>query len=759
VSTPEERRTYNVGAVKIEPERRDVAHEVITPEDDRGFFNIIGADDDPADGHTQPIGSDVTYRVELTEAEAERFRQASNARYVTPDTVTYDTAGSTAIPRAATLAFLRATFGTVSSWHGRDVLIGMLDGGTTAAVRSYLDATMVARKVFGPDDPGVDEITSTHGCKVAPCLIPVGGRFLDAIVSNNAGVRFTSSAVAAATWCADQGAKIINYSGSGPADDPPWADMFNYLAARNVQFFASAGNDGAATLGYPAAYSTTFANCHSSISFDEVTNTRSSFSNHSADGSGCAPGSGVLVLTPAAAVATDSGTSFSSPHMARLCAMGATGGKYTPAQVGAALKANTRNTGQSDADQGHGAYSLEAALTALGAFATTSPGPTRKTERGPRLKMLTRADVGPNGNRADGTGPSLLGTGGGTTPGVSAKVQAAQAILDRIRSGQPINADWTWTGMPAVVSTNAPTVRAAYTSEGSPAAQPWLQAYITSGGVSGLGTGGGAAGSIGALLKWGTGTGMAKFDIGIGFAPGDDLGTDGKGAGKTSAAIHRNYSNSMVAGGFQAPGYFELTPDGTRCRMSAHLDGAPTTKNTQYPRVEPREYDIDGTTKMAFNPNKGTHYLIHRFAVKRMPPDKPELCTLQWHDAGDDVAMVRYRNKTTVEAKLGDTVLGNLTTSAVLGTIYTAMIKIIGDGTKCKLEYYWQDMATPKFTTGSATRSTGWYGKAGCYAQSNSSIDAVEDGPFIVETLGLGHWHSQSPLSSSPWPEPVGLKP
>jgi hypothetical protein len=41
--------------------------------------------------------------------------------------------------------------------------------------------------------------------------------------------------------------------------------------------------------------------------------------------------------------------------------------------------------------------------------------------------------------------------------------------------------------------------------------------------------------------------------------------------------------------------------------------------------VEPREYDIDGTTKMAFNPNKGTHYLIHRFAVMRMPPDKPEL--------------------------------------------------------------------------------------------------------------------------------------
>jgi hypothetical protein len=140
----------------------------------------------------------------------------------------------------------------------------------------------------------------------------------------------------------------------------------------------------------------------------------------------------------------------------------------------------------------------------------------------------------------------------------------------------------------------------------------------------------------------------------------------------------------------------------------------------------------------------------------------------QWHDAADDVAMVRFRNKTTVEAKLGDTVLGNLTTSYTLGTVATAMIKVIGDGTKCKLEYYWNDMSTPKFVTGSATRSTGWYEKAGCYGQSwggdpdgreGGPIDAVEDGPFIVETLGLGHWHSQSPLSSSPWPEPVGLKP
>ena len=68
---------YNVGAYKIPYAERDIAHQYLTPEDDRGFFNIIGATDDD-DRFT--VGSKVTYRLELTEEEAEHFRQASNCR-------------------------------------------------------------------------------------------------------------------------------------------------------------------------------------------------------------------------------------------------------------------------------------------------------------------------------------------------------------------------------------------------------------------------------------------------------------------------------------------------------------------------------------------------------------------------------------------------------------------------------------------------------------------------------------------------------
>ena len=429
---------------------------------------------------------------------------------------------------------------------------------------------------------------------------------------------------------------------------------------------------------------------------------------------------------------------------------------------GTAVRQVKAPTGSNDiTDNIH--YPTLAAAQAAGMTGPTG-GAYRFPNIGPRLVKLEAADVGRSGTRADGTGPSLGGAGGGTGTGVPAVVQAAQAILDRKRAGLAINPDWTWTGAPAVVTTQAPNIRTKYATEGSPADElTWLQNFISSNGQSGLGSIGGAT-TIAGLLKLGAGPGLAKFDIGIGFAPGDDRGPTGDGTNKVTGKIHRNYSLATIVNGLTVPGYFELTDDRTAVRESAHLDGGTTSAKTEYARVEPREYDIDGTTKMAFDPNRGIHYIIHRWAVDRMPPDKPELCVVQWHDAEDDVAMVRYRNKTTVEAKLGDTVLGNLTTSASFGTIYTSMIKIVegtGDNAgKCRLEYYWQDMTSPKFTTGFAKRSVGWYGKAGAYGQSNETIDAVEDGPFIIRTFGLGHWHSQSPKSpNAAWPEPLGLKP
>jgi hypothetical protein len=399
----EARRSYVVGAVKIPHEQRNVAHAVLTPEDDRGFFNVIGADDGAPDGHTLPVGSLVSYRVELNDEEADRFRQASNCRYVEADVWHHQTIGPMSMPAASSMQFMGADFARMDQFHGRDVIVAVLDGGTTTAVREFLGATMTARQVFSTDQPGADEITSDHGCLVAACLVPAGGKLVDAIVAENSGGALASTAAAAMRWAADQGAKVINYSFAGTGGSQAQVDSIQYLQGLGVQLFAGAGNEGANEVLYPAAYSTTYDNVHSSIAFNEETNTRASFSNYATTASGCAPGNKVLGLYPNGLPRTWNGTSASTPHMAQLCARGATGGRFTAAQVGAALKANTRDTGQPAAEQGGGAYDLEKALTALGAF-TNLPAPAFRRNLSPNPSI-----------EANSTGYAISSTRGGIT--------------------------------------------------------------------------------------------------------------------------------------------------------------------------------------------------------------------------------------------------------------------------------------------------------------------------------------------------------
>lgn len=378
------RRPYNVGARKIRSEDRDVAHAILTPADDRGFYDIIGADDDPS----VPLGADVTYRVELTDEEAAQFRAASNCRYVELDEKTTSDSAAVngegrvgsdelSIPSASTMAYMRAVFPGADDWHGRDVPVAILDGGTTTAVRDFMGWTLVARKEFQTDPVGGDEITSEHGCLVAPNGVPAGGMILDAIISDDDGTAAFSASAAAMRWAADNGAKIVNYSFSGASSSQTLLDAIVYLRDRGVQLFCSAGNDGLNQLNFPSSQSRYYPNVHSSVAFDQGTDTRASFSNYHLDASGCAPGNDVLSLEPDATVITWDGTSASTPHMASLCARICTGGQYTAAQAAGALESSARDTGQTIDEQGNGAWSMEAALTLLGALDEPATPTTR----------------------------------------------------------------------------------------------------------------------------------------------------------------------------------------------------------------------------------------------------------------------------------------------------------------------------------------------------------------------------------------------
>lgn len=400
----EPRRLYSVGAVKIPHADRDVARAVL-PDDgaavERGYLSVLGADT-ADDDEKFPVGADVAYAVELTDDEVERFAGASNVRYVEeaqrhyPQRAVGRPTGALPIPSLDTLAWMRARYVDLRRWHGRDVRVAVLDQGTTAAVRAAMGLTLVARTITsGATLPPGEELMNPehdHGCLVAPNAIPAGGLLLDAIISNGTNGNSNDAWEAAGiTWAVDNGAKVINLSFGGDPAVPGQVFQDACAYARDnggVQIVISAGNDNLPDLASPSSASRLFANVHSSIAFDPATDRRGMFSNHHADGSGCGAGVDVESLDIHGAPLYWSGTSASAPHMAHLLARALTGGTYTPAQVGAAFKANTRDTGAGASEQGGGAYDLHRALVALGS------GPTVAAGVGAPVHVDTRAATG-----------------------------------------------------------------------------------------------------------------------------------------------------------------------------------------------------------------------------------------------------------------------------------------------------------------------------------------------------------------------------
>lgn len=397
------RRRWVVGATKLPPHQRTIAHDVIGTTDEDwaayGYRDVIGSDSDHPEGLAKfGYGAEVSYTLELTDDEAAQFATASNLRYLEEDrehpparAVARPTR-TAAIPSLATLGWLRSRYVDLTAWHGRDVPVAVLDQGTTQAVRDAMGYTLLARTVtsgltLGPGQELVHPAYG-HGCLVAPNAVPAGGQLLDVIIIGSAGTAADASIATGIRWAVDNGAKVINISfGAAPA---PTAQVIIDACAYardngGTQIVFSAGNDNLTDLSDLAATSRSFSGVHSSIAFDESTDRRALFSNHTADASGCSSGVDAASLNVYGRPVRWNGTSASAAHMTQLMARALTGGQFTPPQVGAAFKANTRDTGAGAGEQGGGAYDLHRALTALGAQPAPSAGvvtPTHLDSRG-----------------------------------------------------------------------------------------------------------------------------------------------------------------------------------------------------------------------------------------------------------------------------------------------------------------------------------------------------------------------------------------
>jgi hypothetical protein len=273
------------------------------------------------------------------------------------------------IPSDRTMTYMRANFPRISELHGRDVNVAVLDQGTTAAVRNYMGYTLVHRTILGDLPTGEKFPGQDHGCLVAPNAVPHGGRLLDALITRSDGKSTDTLFAAGVRWAAQNGAKLINYSFAGYQASPVYTDVLNYLGQFDCVLFIGAGNDSLNQLAYPSYHSQTHPSYVAScIAFDEVSDTKASFSNYSSAATGVGPGVLVSSLSPTASMVTWSGTSASTPHMLQMCARLQTGGRVTSRQAFATLNAFRRNTGQGADLQGGGAYSLNDALVGSGFY-------------------------------------------------------------------------------------------------------------------------------------------------------------------------------------------------------------------------------------------------------------------------------------------------------------------------------------------------------------------------------------------------------
>ncbi len=138
-------------------------------------------------------------------------------------------------------------------------------------------------------------------------------------LSGPAGIGHTSDVANCITWTYDKGAKVISMS-LGGGSSTTLQNAVNYAwkggAANGAVLVAAAGNDGDATLNYPAAYPNVV-----SVAATDNRDQRASFSNANADVEVAAPGVDILSTWNNGAYNTISGTSMATPHVAGVTAL------------------------------------------------------------------------------------------------------------------------------------------------------------------------------------------------------------------------------------------------------------------------------------------------------------------------------------------------------------------------------------------------------------------------------------------------------
>lgn len=175
------------------------------------------------------------------------------------------------------------------------------------------------------------------------------------------GTGYTSNILAAIYFAVQNKVNVINMSFDFTSPDSEISTAISYAEKNGVVLVASAGNDGAAEVVYPAGLSGVMG-----VASTSDADQRSTFSNYGAQVVWvAAPGENIMSTFPYETYATSSGTSFSSPMVAGAAALLLDmNGAATPPEVSTAVAHAKLLT----PDLNHGRLDLVKALTYMQAI-------------------------------------------------------------------------------------------------------------------------------------------------------------------------------------------------------------------------------------------------------------------------------------------------------------------------------------------------------------------------------------------------------
>ena len=254
------------------------------------------------------------------------------------------------------------------------VKVGIVDTGITQTHEDLAGKTVdCGQSVVGRITSGACLDDNGHGTHVAGTITATAnnGRGVTGVAFNSPlsickalsgplGQGTTADVASCITWETDRGAKVISMSlGGGPSTT--LQNAVRYAASHDVLIVAAAGNDGNATLNYPAAYAEVV-----SVAATDARDVRASFSNANSDVEIAAPGVNILSTYNDGGYRVLSGTSMATPHVSGAGAVIRTRHPaFTAAQARAKLDASVDDKGPAgrDPQYGFGRVNLAKAAT------------------------------------------------------------------------------------------------------------------------------------------------------------------------------------------------------------------------------------------------------------------------------------------------------------------------------------------------------------------------------------------------------------